>query len=83
MSRSTRRLLAGLLSFGVCLLLWTPASFAIAPAALGGNLPDALVIDDADVLSAPAEAEWKQSCGYEDQRVDAVDPLRRLDTAST
>ena len=81
MSRSARRLLACLLSFGACLLLWAPASFAIAPAALGGSLPDALVIDEADVLSRASRGELETKLrSFDDQRVDArLITLRRLD----
>ena len=81
MSRSVRRLLASLLSFGICLLLWAPASLAISPAALGGSLPDALVIDDADVLSRASRGELEAKLrSFEDQRVDArLITLRRLD----
>ena len=72
MSLSARRLLASLLSFGVCLLLWAPASLAISPAALGENLPDALVIDDADVFSRASRGELETKLrSFEDQRVDA------------
>jgi len=81
MSRSVRRLLASLLSFGICLLLWAPASLAISPAALGGSLPDALVIDDADVLSRASRGELEAKLrSFEDQRVDArLITVRRLD----
>ena len=81
MSRSVQRLLASLLSFGICLLLWAPASLAISPAALGGSLPDALVIDDADVLSRASRGELEARLrSFEDQRVDArLITLRRLD----
>ena len=53
--------MASLLSFGVCLLLWAPASLAISPAALGESLPDALVIDDADVFSRASRGELKRN----------------------
>ena len=81
MSRFARRLLASLLSFAACLLLWAPASLAIAPAALGGSLPDALVIDDADVLSRASRGELETKLrSFDDQRVDArLITLRRLD----
>ena len=81
MSRSARRLLACLLSFGACLLLWAPVSLAIAPAALGGSLPDALVIDEADVLSRASRGELETKLrSFDDQRVDArLITLRRLD----
>ena len=81
MSRSARRLLASLLSFAACLLLLAPASLAIAPAALGGSLPDALVIDDADVLSRASRGELEAKLrSFDDQRVDArLITLRRLD----
>ncbi|MDC3011084.1 TPM domain-containing protein [Synechococcus sp. AH-736-G21] len=81
MSRSARRLLACLLSFGACLLLWAPASLAIAPAALGGSLPDAQVIDEADVLSRASRGELETKLrSFDDQRVDArLITLRRLD----
>ena len=85
MPRSARRLLASLLSFGVCLLLWAPASLAISPAALGGSLPDALVIDDADVFSRASRGELETKLrSFEDQRVDArLITLRRLDYGIT
>ena len=81
MSHSARRLLASLLSLGACLLLWAPASMAIAPAALGGNLPEALVIDDAEVLSRASRGELETKLrSFDDQRVDArLITLRRLD----
>ena len=81
MSVYARRLLAGLMSFGICLLLWTPASLAIAPGALGGTLPETLVIDDADVLSRASRSELESKLrSFEDQRVDArLITLRRLD----
>ena len=81
MSRFARRLLASLLSFAACLLLWAPASLAIAPAALGGSLPDALVIDDADVLSRASRGELETKLrSFDDQRVEArLITLRRLD----
>ena len=85
MPRSARRLLASLLSFGVCLLLWAPASLAISPAALGESLPDALVIDDADVFSRASRGELETKLrSFEDQRVDArLITLRRLDYGIT
>ena len=81
MSLSARRLLASLLSFGICLLLLVPASFAIAPAALGGSLPETLVIDEADVLSRASRGELEAKLrSFDDQRVDArLITLRRLD----
>ena len=81
MSLSARRLLACLLSIGACLLLWAPASLAIAPSALGGSLPDALVIDEADVLSRASRGELETKLrSFDDQRVDArLITLRRLD----
>ena len=81
MIRSARRLLASLLSFGVCLLLWTPASLAVAPEALGATLPETLVIDEADVLSRASRGELESKLrSFEDQRVDArLITLRRLD----
>ena len=81
MSRSAQRLLASLLSFGVCLLLCAPASLAIAPAALGGTLPDSVVIDEAEVLSRASRGELETKLrSFEDQRVDArLITLRRLD----
>ena len=85
MPRSARRLLASLLSFGVCLFLWAPASLAISPAALGESLPDALVIDDADVFSRASRGELEAKLrSFEDQRVDArLITLRRLDYGIT
>ena len=81
MIRSARRLLASLLSFGVCLLLWSPASLAVAPEALGATLPETLVIDEADVLSRASRGELESKLrSFEDQRVDArLITLRRLD----
>ena len=81
MPRSARRLLASLLSFGFCLLLCAPASLAISPAALGGSLPDALVIDDADVFSRASRGELEVKLrSFDDQRVDArLITVRRLD----
>ena len=81
MIRSARRLLASLLSFGVCLLLWAPASLAVAPEALGATLPETLVIDEADVLSRASRGELESKLrSFEDQRVDArLITLRRLD----
>ena len=81
MFRSAQRLLASLLSFGVCLLLCAPASLAIAPAALGGTLPDSVVIDEAEVLSRASRGELETKLrSFEDQRVDArLITLRRLD----
>ena len=81
MIRSARRLLASLFSFGVCLLLWAPASLAVAPEALGATLPDTLVIDEADVLSRASRGELESKLrSFEDQRVDArLITLRRLD----
>ena len=81
MIRSARRLLVSLLSFGVCLLLWAPASLAVAPEALGATLPETLVIDEADVLSRASRGELESKLrSFEDQRVDArLITLRRLD----
>ena len=81
MSLSARRLLVSLLSFGICLLLLAPASLAIAPAALGGSLPETLVIDEADVLSRASRGELEAKLrSFDDQRVDArLITLRRLD----
>ena len=85
MSLSARRLLASLLSFGICLFLWAPASFAIAPAALGDSLPETLVIDEADVLSRASRGELEAKLrSFDDQRVDArLITLRRLDYGIT
>ena len=85
MSLSARRLLASLLSFGICLFLWAPASLAIAPAALGDSLPEALVIDEADVLSRASRGELEAKLrSFDDQRVDArLITLRRLDYGLT
>lgn len=85
MSLSARRLLASLLSFGICLFLWAPASLAIAPAALGDSLPEALVIDEADVLSRASRGELEAKLrSFDDQRVDArLITLRRLDYGIT
>ena len=73
--------MASLLSFGVCLLLWAPASLAVAPEALGATLPETLVIDEADVLSRASRGELESKLrSFEDQRVDArLITLRRLD----
>ena len=85
MSLSARRLLASLLSFGICLFLWAPASLAIAPAAFGDSLPEALVIDEADVLSRASRGELEAKLrSFDDQRVDArLITLRRLDYGIT
>ena len=70
-----------MLSFGVCLLLWAPASLAVAPEALGATLPETLVIDEADVLSRASRGELEAKLrSFEDQRVEArLITLRRLD----
>ena len=85
MSLSARRLLASLLSCGICLFLWAPVSLAIAPAALGDSLPEALVIDEADVLSRASRGELEAKLrSFDDQRVDArLITLRRLDYGIT
>ena len=76
-----RRLIAGILTWGLCMLLVIPAAAAISPSQLGEKAPDALVIDAADVLSRSSKAELEarlQSFGEE--RVDArLITLRRLD----
>ena len=81
MSLLARRLLASLLSFGVCFLLWAPAGLAIAPSALGETLPETLVIDEADVLSRASRGELESKLrNFDDQRVEArLITLRRLD----
>ena len=81
MTRSARRLLASLISFGLCLLLWAPAGLAVAPDAFGATLPETLVIDEADVLSRASRGELETKLrSFEDQRVDArLITLRRLD----
>ena len=85
MSLFARRLLASLLSFGICLLLWAPPSIATSPAALGGSLPESLVIDDADVLSRASRGELESKLrSFDDQRVDArLITIRRLDYGIT
>ena len=81
MSPSARRLLASLLSFGFCLLLWVPASLAIAPWGFGREASRIhLVIDDADVLSRASRGELEAKLrSFEDQRVDARSDHRCAD----
>ena len=78
---SHRRLLTSLLGAALCLFLAVPASFAISPSALGSTLPDAVVIDEAEVFSRASRAELEAKLrSFSDDRVDArLITVRRLD----
>ena len=78
---SHRRLLTSLLGAALCLFLAVPASFAISPPALGSTLPDAVVIDEAEVFSRASRAELEAKLkSFSDDRVDArLITVRRLD----
>ena len=83
---SLRRLVSALL--GLCLLAAVavpPAALAIAPSALGPDLPDERVLDEADVFSRASRSEL--SGRLEDLAADRVDArvvtLRRLDYGLT
>ena len=78
---SHRRLLTSLLGAALCLFLAVPASFAISPSALGSTLPDAVVIDEAEVFSRASHAELEAKLkSFSDDRVDArLITVRRLD----
>ena len=75
---SHRRLLTSLLGAALCLFLAVPASFAISPSALGSTLPDAVVIDEAEVFSRASRAELEAKLkSFSDDRVDARQTNRR------
>ena len=78
---SHRRLLTSLLGAALCLFLAVPASFAISPSALGSTLPDAVVIDEAEVFSRASRGELEAKLkSFSDDRVDArLITVRRLD----
>ena len=78
---SHRRLLTSLLGAALCLFLAVPACFAISPSALGSTLPDAVVIDEAEVFSRASRAELEAKLkSFSDDRVDArLITVRRLD----
>ena len=83
---SLRRLVSALIS--LCLLTAVavpPAALAIAPSALGPDLPDERVLDEADVFSRASRSEL--SGRLEDLAADRVDArvvtLRRLDYGLT
>ena len=78
---TTRRVLAGLLSALLCLLIAVPAGLAIAPSQLGSLQPDDLVLDDADVFSRASRSELEARLrNFSDERVDArLITVRRLD----
>ena len=81
-----RRLVSALI--GLCLLMAVavpPAALAIAPSALGTDLPDERVLDEADVFSRASRSELTGR--LEDLAADRVDArvvtLRRLDYGLT
>lgn len=76
-----RRLIAGILTWGLCMLLMVSDATAISPAQLGTQAPDALVIDEADVLSRAGRAELEARLrSFGEESVDArLITLRRLD----
>ena len=81
-----RRLVSALI--GLCLLMAVavpPAALAIAPSALGTDLPDERVLDEADVFSRASRSELIGR--LEDLAADRVDArvvtLRRLDYGLT
>ena len=78
---TNRRLIAGILAWGLCLLLLVPSALAFSPSQLGEKAPDALVIDEADVLSRAGRAELEAKLrSFGEERVDArLITLRRLD----
>ena len=81
MFQLNRRLIAGILTCGLCLLLLVPCAMAISPSQLGETAPDALVIDEADVLSRASRTELESKLrSFGEERVDArLITLRRLD----
>ena len=76
-----RRLLGGVLSFLIALVVLVPTALAIAPTDLPSQPPDAHLLDDADVFSRASTSELEnrlQQVG--DGRIDArLVTVRRLD----